>query len=187
MNGWDEKLCVQDLEVVTGAGMLLLQREIPDRVNLQVAQVVALCQAPFLLDDPNVGLLFPADARTLSCTYFRWLRAAQLRVCADGGANRVYDNIPPLFQSRTRQKFDSDNTPDVISGDLDSIRDDVKAFYLNFVCFNSTEHNHIQYNGVKVVDESHDQDTTDLHKCVAYVNNSTPVEDKSKVCIITWI
>lgn len=27
-----------------------------------VLQVVALCQAPFLLDDPNVGLLFPADA-----------------------------------------------------------------------------------------------------------------------------
>nr|CAD1840935.1 unnamed protein product [Ananas comosus var. bracteatus] len=25
-------------------------------------QVVALCQAPFLLDDPNVGLIFPADA-----------------------------------------------------------------------------------------------------------------------------
>ncbi|CAM0151696.1 unnamed protein product [Urochloa decumbens] len=25
-------------------------------------QVVALCQAPFLLDDPNVGLMFPADA-----------------------------------------------------------------------------------------------------------------------------
>ncbi|CAN1313019.1 Glutamate--glyoxylate aminotransferase 2 [Linum perenne] len=25
-------------------------------------KVVALCQAPFLLDDPNVGLLFPADA-----------------------------------------------------------------------------------------------------------------------------
>uniref|UniRef100_A0A7N0T5H9 Aminotransferase class I/classII large domain-containing protein n=1 Tax=Kalanchoe fedtschenkoi TaxID=63787 RepID=A0A7N0T5H9_KALFE len=25
-------------------------------------QVVALCQAPFLLDDPNVGLIFPSDA-----------------------------------------------------------------------------------------------------------------------------
>ncbi|KAG6524118.1 hypothetical protein ZIOFF_014009 [Zingiber officinale] len=24
-------------------------------------KVVALCQVPFLLDDPNVGLLFPAD------------------------------------------------------------------------------------------------------------------------------
>lgn len=25
-------------------------------------QVMALCQAPFLMDDPHVGLLFPADA-----------------------------------------------------------------------------------------------------------------------------
>ncbi|XP_065878932.1 glutamate--glyoxylate aminotransferase 1-like [Euphorbia lathyris] len=25
-------------------------------------KVIALCQAPFLLDDPNVGLMFPADA-----------------------------------------------------------------------------------------------------------------------------
>lgn len=25
-------------------------------------QVIALCQAPFLMDDPNVGLVFPADA-----------------------------------------------------------------------------------------------------------------------------
>ena len=25
-------------------------------------QVVALCQAPFLLDNPNVGMIFPADA-----------------------------------------------------------------------------------------------------------------------------
>jgi hypothetical protein len=29
---------------------------------LWLLQVVALCQAPFLLDDPNVGLIFPADA-----------------------------------------------------------------------------------------------------------------------------
>lgn len=27
-----------------------------------ILQVVALCQAPFLLDDLNVGLIFPADA-----------------------------------------------------------------------------------------------------------------------------
>lgn len=32
-----------------------------DQVDV-LLQVVALCQAPFLLDDPNVGLLFPADA-----------------------------------------------------------------------------------------------------------------------------
>ena len=29
---------------------------------LLLIQVVALCQAPFLLEDPNVGLIFPADA-----------------------------------------------------------------------------------------------------------------------------
>jgi hypothetical protein len=39
MNGWNEKLSEEDLEVVRGAGMLLLQHEIPDWVNLQVAQV----------------------------------------------------------------------------------------------------------------------------------------------------
>ncbi|XP_023522116.1 glutamate--glyoxylate aminotransferase 2-like isoform X2 [Cucurbita pepo subsp. pepo] len=32
-------------------------------------QVVALCQAPFLLDDPNVGLLFPADAIARAKSY----------------------------------------------------------------------------------------------------------------------
>ncbi|XP_022984955.1 glutamate--glyoxylate aminotransferase 2-like [Cucurbita maxima] len=32
-------------------------------------QVVALCQAPFLLEDPNVGLLFPADAIARAKSY----------------------------------------------------------------------------------------------------------------------
>ncbi|KAJ4783345.1 thiamine pyrophosphokinase 1 [Rhynchospora pubera] len=98
-----------------------------------------------------------------------WNRA-QLRVCADGGANRVYDDMPELFPDQDPQEVRLRYTPDVIKGDLDSIRDDVKDFYLNL--------------GVRVVDESHDQDTTDLHKCVAYVSNSALVEDKSKLCIL---
>ena len=32
------------------------------KLTAKLVQVVALCQAPFLLDDPNVGMLFPADA-----------------------------------------------------------------------------------------------------------------------------
>lgn len=32
------------------------------KLPLFTRQVVALCQAPFLLEDPNVGLIFPADA-----------------------------------------------------------------------------------------------------------------------------
>ena len=35
--------------------------------------------------------------------------------------------------------------------------------------------------GTRVVDESHDQDTTDLHKCVAYIRDLTPNLDKSNV------
>lgn len=31
-------------------------------IRVILAQVIALCQAPFLLDDPNVGQLFPPDA-----------------------------------------------------------------------------------------------------------------------------
>lgn len=44
-------------------------------------QVVALCQAPFLLDDPNVGLLFPADAIA---------RAKHYLSLAPGGLGIVY-------------------------------------------------------------------------------------------------
>lgn len=35
--------------------------------------------------------------------------------------------------------------------------------------------------GTKIIDESQDQDTTDLHKCISYVNDLTPDIDKSKV------
>ncbi|CAN1127722.1 Glutamate--glyoxylate aminotransferase 1, partial [Linum perenne] len=33
-----------------------------ESLNENAKKVMALCQAPFLLDDPNVGLMFPIDA-----------------------------------------------------------------------------------------------------------------------------
>ncbi|KAB5569445.1 hypothetical protein DKX38_003238 [Salix brachista] len=60
--------------------------------------------------------------------------------------------------------------PDIIKGDMDSIRTEVLDFYTNL--------------GTKVVDESHDQDTTDLRKCVAYVRDLAPNLDKSNLCIL---
>nr|XP_019710415.1 thiamine pyrophosphokinase 1 isoform X2 [Elaeis guineensis] len=93
-----------------------------------------------------------------------WSRA-QLRVCADGGANRIYDGLPELFPDQDPLDVRLRYKPDVIKGDMDSIRDDVKEFYSNLE--------------VKIVDESHDQDTTDLHKCVAFVCNSIPDPEKS--------
>lgn len=42
MSCWPEDPRDEDLEVVRRAGVVLLQREIPDRVNIQVAQVIAV-------------------------------------------------------------------------------------------------------------------------------------------------
>ncbi|CAN1353284.1 Thiamine pyrophosphokinase 1 [Linum perenne] len=95
---------------------------------------------------------------------------AQVRVCADGGANRVYDEMPLLFPDEgvadVRHRF----KPDVIKGDMDSVRAEVLNFYSDL--------------GTKVVDESHDQDTTDLHKCVAYISDVMQDVDPSNVCIL---
>ena len=72
-------------------------------------------------------------------------RAAHFCVCADGGANRLYDK----FASQTRREHFK---PAVIAGDLDSIRPEVQQYYANL--------------GTEVVNLSHDQDTTDLQKCL---------------------
>ncbi|KAL4368702.1 hypothetical protein GQ457_05G002190 [Hibiscus cannabinus] len=95
---------------------------------------------------------------------------AQLRLCADGGANRVYDEMPLLFPqedaSDVRRRF----KPDIIKGDMDSIRKEVLDFY---TCL-----------GTNIVDKAHDQDTTDLHKCVTCIRDFAPASDKSNLCIL---
>eukprot|EP00884_Botryococcus_braunii_P010722 jgi/Botrbrau1/19651/Bobra.0003s0017.2 len=82
----------------------------------------------------------------------RLWKSASLRICADGGANRLYDQAlawhPELDATTARSSY----APDIIKGDLDSIRDEVKDFYLN--C------------GVRIIDMSEDQDSTDLEKCL---------------------
>lgn len=95
---------------------------------------------------------------------------AQVRVCADGGANRVYDEMPLFFPNQQPSHVRSRYKPDVINGDMDSIRTEVLDFYAQL--------------GTKIIDESHDQDTTDLHKCVAYIRDLTPNTDRSELCIL---
>ncbi|GLT70508.1 hypothetical protein SLA2020_425830 [Shorea laevis] len=95
---------------------------------------------------------------------------AQLRLCADGGANRLYDEMPQLICSEDALDVRRRYKPDVIKGDMDSIRSEVLDFYTTL--------------GTKVVDESHDQDTTDLHKCVSYIRDFTTDLDKSNLCIL---
>jgi thiamine pyrophosphokinase len=72
--------------------------------------------------------------------------SAHYKICADGGANRLHDELPTAATQRV---------PNAIVGDLDSIRGDVRAFFLAL--------------GVQAVDLAHDQDSTDLDKCIQRV------------------
>ncbi|KAJ3114644.1 hypothetical protein HDU96_001843 [Phlyctochytrium bullatum] len=72
---------------------------------------------------------------------------AKIKLCADGGANRLYDKCK---NDETRKRF----LPDRIIGDLDSIRTDVKNWYIQ--------------QGV-TVEKIEDQDSTDLGKCVKHI------------------
>ncbi|OIV95368.1 hypothetical protein TanjilG_14522 [Lupinus angustifolius] len=95
---------------------------------------------------------------------------AQLRVCADGGANRLFDEMPLLFPHQDISYVRSRYKPNLIKGDMDSIRKEVLDFYVE--------------QGTKIIDESHDQDSTDLHKCVRHICEVMPKNDKSPLCIL---
>lgn len=88
---------------------------------------------------------------------------ADYRVCADGGANRLYDAT-----------VDMANTcriivPTVIRGDLDSLRDEVKGHY--------------QAKG-STIEQDPDQETNDLDKSLAVVLRDWVKSDEPhRVCI----
>ncbi|CAK9209311.1 unnamed protein product [Sphagnum troendelagicum] len=93
-----------------------------------------------------------------------------LRVCTDGGANRLYDELPLLFPSDDPADIRHKYKPDVIRGDLDSIRPNVKECYSKM--------------GTTIIDQTNDQETTDLHKCVIYIRDFTPDLDKTHLKIL---
>ncbi|GAA5873236.1 hypothetical protein JCM3774_000090 [Rhodotorula dairenensis] len=82
---------------------------------------------------------------------------ATLRFCADGGANRLYDRfVSGTENSDAARHGDADDwLPDLILGDLDSLRQDVRAYY--------------ESKGV-TVDRDPDEFSTDLGKNVARLN-----------------
>jgi len=78
----------------------------------------------------------------------------RLRVCADGGANVLFESMPLLEGGMEGSIF----LPDVIIGDFDSIRPDVKSAYASA--------------GVKIV-QVLDQNNTDLDKALGYIESET--------------
>lgn len=79
----------------------------------------------------------------------------EFKICADGGANRLYDG---LVASGDADKY----IPDMIKGDLDSLRADVKAFY-------SAAGTRIVYDLDQVTNDTTDDLNTlaHLHTCVS--------------------
>ncbi len=61
------------------------------------------------------------DLSVQSSIFTHLWREAGVRVCADGAANRLHYSLADADRDRL--------LPDLIKGDLDSIRDDVAAFY----------------------------------------------------------
>ncbi|KAF9565226.1 thiamine pyrophosphokinase Thi80 [Agrocybe pediades] len=85
----------------------------------------------------------------------------QWHCCADGGANRLYDALLPL----EREEF----LPDLIKGDLDSIRPEVSEYYSS--------------RGVDVIQDG-DQNSTDLMKCVSALTEKERIAQSEQHDII---
>ncbi|XP_010247420.1 PREDICTED: uncharacterized protein LOC104590447 [Nelumbo nucifera] len=65
MSCWPEKLSDEDLELVRKAGIVLLQREIPDSVNIQVAKAAWSAGVPVILDAGGMEGPIPAELLSL--------------------------------------------------------------------------------------------------------------------------
>ncbi|KAF9587889.1 hypothetical protein IFM89_006143 [Coptis chinensis] len=65
MSCWPEKLKDGDLDIVRNAGIVLLQREIPDSVNIQVAKAARSANVPVILDAGGMEGSIPVEL--LSC------------------------------------------------------------------------------------------------------------------------
>lgn len=54
--------------------------------------------------------------------------ASEWHACADGGANRLHDVLGASGDPNLRSFL-----PDMVKGDLDSLRDDVRSYYTSLV------------------------------------------------------
>lgn len=82
----------------------------------------------------------------------------------------MYDAAPSFAPHLPPVEARKLSKPAVIAGDLDSISTDVKQFYTQ--------------QGTKIIDLSHDQDSTDLQKCLLEVENQFGAEDLKQYTIV---
>lgn len=68
----------------------------------------------------NHLVILNSDSFCPKLTTSMWSKC-EIKVCADGGANRLYDSL--------QEEMRSEYIPQYIIGDLDSLRTEVKEFY----------------------------------------------------------
>ncbi|VDL48934.1 unnamed protein product [Hymenolepis diminuta] len=109
---------------------------------------------PFSLIDPDVkiGLIcLNSEVKQLAPLFKALFAKASFSIFVDGFANQIYDS-----------QFKDSHIPDMVSGDFDSIRPDVKEFYE-------------QKKTVQVI-ETPDQDETDFTKAILLMLESVEFE-----------
>ncbi|KAH9838419.1 thiamine pyrophosphokinase [Rhodofomes roseus] len=91
----------------------------------------------------------------------RLWNACSWRCCADGGGNRLHDLLKDIQEGDGQRDQRSLYRPNLIKGDLDSLRDDVREYYAS--------------HGVPVVHDP-DQYATDLMKCIRALEEKDTAE-----------
>ncbi|KAJ9113663.1 hypothetical protein QFC22_005972 [Naganishia vaughanmartiniae] len=86
----------------------------------------------------------------------RLWHTAGVKICADGGGNRIHDTFQSFRVAPEEEACDVRESylPDIIKGDLDSLRPDVQNYYAS--------------KGVQIIKDG-DEYSTDLQKCIQHV------------------
>jgi len=116
----------------------------------------------------RVLILVNSPSMTASTATSLWANFDTI-MCADGGANRLYDGLAGDGEEDRRETF----VPHFIKGDLDSLRPDVRAFYVSKGC-------QVLLDG--------NQDTNDLEKCLELAVGLPSLEGRESgkhvVCVL---
>ncbi|KAF1361384.1 thiamine pyrophosphokinase [Lizonia empirigonia] len=136
-----------------------------------VPEYCELCPAIFLAEgDHPEKAANPPDLLILNqpitdfVTFSRLWRHTDYRICADGGANRLHDMFKGDLKSQRDQYL-----PSIIHGDLDSLRDDVRAYY--------------EARGVEVLRDG-DQYSTDFGKTMSKISARDNAASQKDVLIL---
>ncbi|KAH7128787.1 thiamine pyrophosphokinase-like protein 1 [Dendryphion nanum] len=97
--------------------------------------------------------------------FSRLWKHSRYRICADGGANRLFD----MFTGAASESRRADYLPGSIHGDLDSLRDDVRGYYTA--------------QGVDV-SQDHDQFSTDFGKAMQKIIAQSPGSSQRDILVL---